>query len=39
LSKDDLVDAGKLESVEGIPGIRVAHNVDEKVTNFKVTKQ
>jgi hypothetical protein len=38
-TKDDLVGEGKLKSVEGTPGIRVAHNVDVKVTNFKVTKQ
>jgi hypothetical protein len=37
--KADLVGAGKLESVEGMAGIRVAHNVDVKVTNFKVEKQ
>jgi hypothetical protein len=36
--KGEVTGAGKLESVEGIPGIRVAHNVDVKVTNFKVTK-
>jgi hypothetical protein len=39
LSKDEIVGDGKLKSVEGIPGIRVAHNVDVKVTNYKVTKQ
>ena len=38
-TKDDLVGEGKLKSVQGIPGIRVAHNVDVKVTNYKVTKQ
>lgn len=38
-TKDDLVGEGKLESIQGIAGIRVAHNVDVKVTNFKVTKQ
>jgi len=37
--KGELTGAGKLESVEGIAGIRVAHNVDVKVTNFKVEKQ
>jgi hypothetical protein len=37
--KADLVGAGKLESVQGIAGIRVGHNVDVKVTNFKFTKQ
>src|SRR4029078_4879049 len=30
---------GKPESVQGGPGIRVAHNVDVKVSNFKVEKQ
>jgi hypothetical protein len=38
-TKDDLIGAGKLKSVQGVPGIRVAHNVDVKVTNYKVTKQ
>jgi hypothetical protein len=37
--KTDLTGAGKLESVEGIGGIRVAHNVDVKVSNFKFEKQ
>ena len=36
--KADLVGAGKLESLDGIAGIRVAHNVDVNVTGFKVTK-
>ena len=36
--KADLTGDGKLKSVEGTPGIRVAHNVDVKVTNYKVTK-
>jgi hypothetical protein len=36
--KADLVGAGKLESLDGIAGIRVGHNVDVKVTNFKVAK-
>jgi hypothetical protein len=39
LGKDELVGEGKLESVQGVAGIRVAHNVDVKVTNFKVEKQ
>jgi hypothetical protein len=39
VDKGEITGAGKLESVEGIPGIRVAHNVDVKVTNFKVEKQ
>jgi hypothetical protein len=34
LSKADLVGAGKLESTDGIYGIRVAHNVDVTVTNL-----
>jgi|1185.fasta_scaffold74783_1 hypothetical protein len=37
--KADLTGDGKIESVEGIAGIRVAHNVDVKVSNFKVEKQ
>jgi len=36
--KADLVGPGKLESLDGIAGIRVAHNVDVNVTGFKVTK-
>jgi hypothetical protein len=34
LKKADLVGAGKLESTDGIYGIRVAHNVDVMVTNL-----
>jgi len=37
--KADLTGDGKLESVQGVAGIRVAHNVDVKVSNFKVEKQ
>jgi hypothetical protein len=37
--KSELVGAGKLESLDGIAGLRIAHNVDVNVTNFKVTKQ
>ena len=37
--KADLVGAGKLESLDGIAGIRVAHNVDVNVSGFKVAKQ
>jgi hypothetical protein len=37
--KADLVGAGKLESLDGIAGLRIAHNVDVNVTNFKLTKQ
>lgn len=36
--KSDLVAAGKLKSTDGIVGIRVAHNVDVNVKDFKVTK-
>ena len=36
--KADLVGTGKLESLDGIAGIRVAHNVDVNVTNWKITK-
>ena len=36
--KADLVGAGKLTSLDGIAGIRVAHNVDVNVSNFKITK-
>jgi hypothetical protein len=39
VDKGELVGEGKLESVQGTAGIRVAHNVDVKVTNFKVEKQ
>jgi hypothetical protein len=37
--KSDLVAPGKLESLDGIAGLRIAHNVDVNVTDFKVTKQ
>ena len=37
-TKDDLVGEGKLKSVQGNTGIRVAHNVEVKVTNYKVSK-
>lgn len=36
--KSDLVAAGKLKSTDGIAGIRVAHNVDVDVKDFKVSK-
>ncbi len=36
--KADLVGTGKLDSLDGIAGIRVAHNVDVNVTNWKITK-
>jgi hypothetical protein len=37
--KSELIGAGKLESLDGVAGVRVAHNVDVNVSNFKVTKQ
>ena len=37
-AKADLVGEGKLTSLDGIAGIRVAHNVDVNVSNFKITK-
>jgi len=36
--KTDVVGPGKLTSTDGIVGIRVAHNVDVNVKDFKVTK-
>lgn len=36
--KSDVVGAGKLTSTDGIVGIRVAHNLDVNVKDFKVTK-
>jgi hypothetical protein len=38
LKKADLVGEGKLKSLDGFAGIRVAHNVDVNVKDFKVTK-
>jgi hypothetical protein len=38
IPKAELVGTGKLASLDGIAGIRVAHNVDVNVSNFKVTK-
>src|SRR5260221_1504642 len=37
-SKSEVVGAGKLESTDGLVGIRAAHNVDVNIKNFKVTK-
>jgi hypothetical protein len=37
--KAEVVGEGKLESVQGVAGIRAAHNIDVKVTDFKVTRQ
>src|SRR5947207_1949 len=37
LKKADLVGDGKLKSLDGFAGIRVAHNVDVDVKDFKVT--
>ena len=36
--KTDVVGAGKLTSTDGVVGIRVAHNVDVNVKDFKITK-
>jgi hypothetical protein len=36
--KSDLVTAGKLDSTDGVAGIRVAHNVDVIVKDFKISK-
>jgi len=36
--KAELVGAGKLDSLDGIAGLRIAHNVDVNVTNWKITK-
>jgi hypothetical protein len=36
--RSELVGPGKLESTDGIAGIRVSHNVDVTVTGFEVTK-
>lgn len=38
LNKADLVGDGKLKSLDGFAGVRVAHNVDVSVKDFKVTK-
>ncbi len=37
-NKAEIVGPGKLESTDGIAGIRVTHNTDVVVTNFAVTK-
>jgi hypothetical protein len=39
IPKAELVGAGKLDSLDGIAGLRIAHNVDVNVKDFKVTKQ
>jgi hypothetical protein len=39
IPKAELVGTGKLKSLDGIAGIRVAHNVDVNVSNWKITKQ
>ena len=36
--KSELVGAGKLESTDGVYGIRVSHNMDLTVSNLKMTK-
>jgi hypothetical protein len=38
LKKADLVGDGKLKSLDGYVGLRVAHNLDVNVKDFKVTK-
>lgn len=38
IEKADLVGAGKLESTDGIWGIRVSHNMDVTVSNLQMTK-
>jgi hypothetical protein len=38
-AKSDVVGAGKLESTDGIAGLRISHNVDVNVNGFKVSKQ
>jgi hypothetical protein len=37
-AKADVTGAGKLDSTDGIAGIRVSHNSDATVTNFAVGK-
>jgi hypothetical protein len=37
-AKSDVIGDGKLTSTDGIAGIRVAHNVDVNVKDFKVSK-
>ena len=37
-AKADVIGAGKLDSTDGITGIRVSHNSDALVTNFAVGK-
>jgi hypothetical protein len=34
----DLVGAGKLKSLDGVYGIRVAHNIDVKVSGLSMMK-
>jgi hypothetical protein len=38
IPKTELVGTGKLKSLDGIAGLRVAHNVDVNVTNWKIAK-
>jgi hypothetical protein len=37
-AKADIVGPGKLESTDGVWGIRVSHNMDLVVTNLGITK-
>jgi hypothetical protein len=36
--KADIVGPGKLDSLDGIAGIRAAHNIDITISNFKISK-
>jgi len=38
IPKAELVGAGKLTSLDGVAGLRIAHNVDVNVSNFKIAK-
>jgi hypothetical protein len=38
-AKSELVTAGKLESTDGVFGIRFAHNTDATVTGLTLSKQ
>ena len=38
-TKVDLVAAGKRKSTDGVFGLRIAHNTEASVSNFKMTKR
>jgi hypothetical protein len=38
-AKADIVGPGKLDSLDGVYGIRISHNVEAIVTGFGMTKQ